>query len=96
VPAFTCNNTIETPKKDMFLCTGRLRVRVLLRLSRHRWYSTSTLQASSEPLDVAQIEYWRKIPVWQDTTETEFLDYKWQVWILKPFTDYVYSDLTEP
>ncbi|KAJ5592418.1 hypothetical protein N7537_009322 [Penicillium hordei] len=64
--------------KGMFLYTRRLRVGVQLRLPRHQWYSTSNSQARSESLSTAQIEFWRKVPAWRDTTETQFLDYKWQ------------------
>ncbi|KAJ5561033.1 hypothetical protein N7535_009230 [Penicillium sp. DV-2018c] len=65
-------------KKSMLSCPLTKRVSLQWGL-RRRLHSTSSSQAPLESLPAAQLEYWRKVPSWRDITETQFLDYKWQM-----------------
>lgn len=51
-----------------------------------RWLATSGSQAvifdppSQTPLtSTPQAKYWKNIPFWEDVSQNEFIDYKWQV-----------------
>ncbi|KAJ4500977.1 hypothetical protein C8R41DRAFT_278849 [Lentinula lateritia] len=53
---------------------------------RARLYTVDTAVNNEEPSPlrghggvIRREPYWYKIPIWKDVTETEFLDYSWQV-----------------